>query len=340
MKKRMILEKWKTKAVAMMMAGVMVFAMAPLGAGTAFADEETAEPAEEPAVEEVEDVVVEAPEDVVADAPENIDVDVPEEATVQAAGVEAKGALKDLGVYTMDLSKGPKKLRFDMNNPTPEMMAIYYMMQGTREVEGKDYFYGKPGQTNGETYIDLDGQGEAFDLLMYADQSSYQEGPNGGSFDIYFSKLDTTNNKDGFTVMLTEEGKAYFESVPAESLPAGYKGYYSGVKFAFKSTAPVKQANPLALKGKTKKIKYKTLRKKTRTYAISNFMIVSNAQGAVTYKKVSGNKKIKIASNGKVTIKKKLKRGKYKVKVNVTAAGNNYFNPITKTVTFTVKVKK
>lgn len=324
MKKKMILETWKTKAVAMMMAGVMVFAMAPLGTGVAFADEENAEPAEEPAVEAVEDVVVEEPE----------------EATVQAAGVEAKGALKDLGVYTMDLSKGPKKLRFDMNNPNPEMMAVYYMMQVTREVEGKDYFYGKPGPTNGETYIDLDGQGEAFDLLMYADQSTYQESPDGVSFDIYFSKLDTTNNKDGFTVMLTEKGKAYFESVPAESLPAGYTGYYSGVKFAFQSTAPVKKANPLTLKGKTKKIKYKKLRKKTRTYEISNFLIVGNAQGAVTYAKVSGNKKIKIASNGKVTIKKKIKRGKYKVKVNVTAAGNNYFNPITKTVTFTVKVKK
>ena len=46
------------------------------------------------------------------------------------------------------------------------------------------------------------------------------------------------------------------------------------------------------------------------------------------------------AKTGKVTIKKKIKKGTYKVKVNVTAAGNKYFNKVTKTVTFVVKIKK
>ena len=339
MKKEMILEKWKTKTISLLMAGIMVFAMAPLGTAVAFADEEDVDGAEEPTVEAVEDVVVELPGEVASETPENVAVDVPEEATVQAAEVEAKGALKDLGVYTMDLSKGIKKLRFDMNNPTPEMMAAYYMMQLTRGVEGKDYFYGESGQEG--TYIDLDGQGEAFDLLMYADPATYQEGPDGASFDICFSKLDTTNNKDGYIVMLTEEGKAYFESVPADYLPAGYTGYYSGIKFAFKSTAPVKKANTLTVKAKkATKIKAKKMKKKAKSFNISKFMTVSGAQGAVTYAKAAGNKKITVASNGKVTLQKKIKKGTYKVTVNVTAAGNGSYSKVTKAVTFTVKVKK
>ena len=42
----------------------------------------------------------------------------------------------------------------------------------------------------------------------------------------------------------------------------------------------------------------------------------------------------------KVTIKKKLRKGTYKIKVKVTAAGNsNYKSSSTKTVTFKIRVK-
>ena len=66
----------------------------------------------------------------------------------------------------------------------------------------------------------------------------------------------------------------------------------------------------------------------------------SKGQGTLTFKKKSGNKKIKISKYGTVTIKKKLRKGTYKVKVKVTAAGNNnYKASSTKTVTFKIKVK-
>ena len=65
---------------------------------------------------------------------------------------------------------------------------------------------------------------------------------------------------------------------------------------------------------------------------------VSKAQGKVTYK-VSGNKKVSI-KNGKLTIKKGLKKGKtIKVKVTVTAAGTAKYNKATKTQTVSIKVK-
>ena len=66
---------------------------------------------------------------------------------------------------------------------------------------------------------------------------------------------------------------------------------------------------------------------------------VKKAIGRVTYAKASGNKKITVASNGKITVQKGLKRGKYKVKIKVTAEGNSKYLPLTKKITVTVVVK-
>lgn len=99
--------------------------------------------------------------------------------------------------------------------------------------------------------------------------------------------------------------------------------------------------NPLKVKGKTVKIKKKKIKKKAKVLAVSKVIkTVKKGQGKVTYKKLSGNKKIVVASNGKVTVKKGLKKGTYKVKVRVRAAGNDKYNPITRTVVFKIQVKK
>ena len=59
----------------------------------------------------------------------------------------------------------------------------------------------------------------------------------------------------------------------------------------------------------------------------------------VTYAKKSGDKNITVAKSGKVTVKKGTKKGTYKIKVKVTAAGNKSYAKKTKTVTFTIKVQ-
>ena len=107
----------------------------------------------------------------------------------------------------------------------------------------------------------------------------------------------------------------------------------------------IKAANPLTVKRKTAKIKYSKLKKKKQKLAVSKAMKINDAQGTVTYKLVSVKKAkfkkyFKISTKtGKITVKKKLKKGTYKVKVKVTAAGNNNYNSLTKTVTFKIKVK-
>ena len=62
-------------------------------------------------------------------------------------------------------------------------------------------------------------------------------------------------------------------------------------------------------------------------------------QTKVTYAKKSGDKNITVAKNGNITVKKGLKKGTYKVVVNVTAAGNSNYNKLTKAVTVKITVK-
>lgn len=112
------------------------------------------------------------------------------------------------------------------------------------------------------------------------------------------------------------------------------------------ATLLTKIENTLVAKGgKTAKVKYKKLRKKAQAVARSKVMTISNPQGNVTYKlaSVSKSKYKKFftinAKNGVVTVKKKLKKGTYTIKVSVTAAGNDDYKIATKTVAFKIKVK-
>ena len=82
--------------------------------------------------------------------------------------------------------------------------------------------------------------------------------------------------------------------------------------------------------------------KKTVIKAAKAFKVTKNVSGGkVTYKKTSGAKKITVASNGKITVKKGLKAGKtYTVKVKATSKKTTNYKAASKTVTFKVKVTK
>ena len=141
----------------------------------------------------------------------------------------------------------------------------------------------------------------------------------GTDYEIYYS-----NNEDAGTASLT----------------ISFRHSFIG---SYKATFQISKAsNPLSVKGKTFKVKAKKIKKKALTVSISNGVkFVKNAGDPKVYKKKSGNKKIVInPTTGKITIKKKLKRGTYKVKVQITSLGNNnYEQSGTKTVTFKIKVK-
>lgn len=110
---------------------------------------------------------------------------------------------------------------------------------------------------------------------------------------------------------------------------------------ASKTVTNIRMLNPMKVKVTTKTVKVKTLKKKA---LVVTPMKVTYAKGKVTYKVVGGNAKSKKAlalnkKTGKVTVKKKTKKGKYQIKVKVTAAGTTAYKALSKTVTVTVKAK-
>ena len=143
-----------------------------------------------------------------------------------------------------------------------------------------------------------------------------------------------TNNTKVGTATVTLKGIG-----TAEVTPEGqdYPDLFGGTKKAtFKI---VKAKNPMVVKTKAVTFKAKDVKKKNQTIKQAAAFTVTKNQGKVTYKKKSGDAKITIASNGTITVKKGLKKGKYKFVVNVTAAGNANYNKITKAATVNITVK-
>ena len=97
---------------------------------------------------------------------------------------------------------------------------------------------------------------------------------------------------------------------------------------------------PLAVKGKTIKVNYSKLKKKSQSYKVSKALSISGYKDGLTFKKLKGNKKITInKKTGKVTVKRYLKKKTYKVKVKITAKGADGAAPKTATATFKVRVR-
>ena len=102
-------------------------------------------------------------------------------------------------------------------------------------------------------------------------------------------------------------------------------------------TPVVKKANTVKVTVKTPSVKAKN---KKQTISASKIFKVSKAQGKISYKKVSGSKNLTISKTGKITVKKGTKAGTYKIKVAITAAGNENYKAKTVNKTVKVKVKK
>lgn len=91
----------------------------------------------------------------------------------------------------------------------------------------------------------------------------------------------------------------------------------------------IKAANTLKVAPVTKKLKATKVKKKAQSFTIKT----TQAQGKITYK--SSNKKVKVTSAGKVTVKKGTKKGKYKI--TVIASGNGNYKNGVKNVTIIIK---
>ena len=100
-----------------------------------------------------------------------------------------------------------------------------------------------------------------------------------------------------------------------------------------------KAAQSMTVKAKNPSVKASKLKNKNQTIIKAKAFTITKAQGKVTFEKVSGSKKLTITSGGKITVAKGTKKGTYRIKVMVTAAGNKNYKAGSKTVTVKIKVK-
>ena len=203
---------------------------------------------------------------------------------------------------------------------------------------------------------------------LVSQNAGTSSGTNAGR-NFVFQEMTTYTGKDEVDMSgvkfaaktVTYNGKA--QSITATGVPAGVQVAYTGngkvnagtytVTATFKvdeelydTPAPmtakltIKQAAQsisVASAQLTKTVKAKKVKKAKQT---TTKVVVKGAQGKVTYKKASGSAKLSIGkSTGKITVKKGTKKGTYKLKVKITAAGSTNYAAATVTKTIKVKVK-
>lgn len=98
-----------------------------------------------------------------------------------------------------------------------------------------------------------------------------------------------------------------------------------------------KKAPTIKTKIGTKNLSYNTLKKRAQVFTLGTSV---NSKGTLTYKKLSGSRAVSVNSKtGKLTVKKGLKKGTYRVKVQIKSAAKGNYTAGSRTVTVTVRVK-
>ena len=99
-----------------------------------------------------------------------------------------------------------------------------------------------------------------------------------------------------------------------------YEVFYAGSSGYNRVMQQIEKAG-LQVSGNMVTVAYGRAAKKALTVKAEKAFSVKNAIGKITYKKIKGSKKIKVCKDGRIKLKKGLKKGTYKLKVKVTASG-------------------
>ena len=145
----------------------------------------------------------------------------------------------------------------------------------------------------------------------------------------------TSNSK---VATVDKNGKVTIKGVGTAKITVTAKETDTYKKATKTITVKVAKAAPtIKTKVSAKTLKYASVKKSSQSFTLGATV---NSKGTLTYKKTSGTSAISINSKtGKVSVKKGLKKGTYKVKIQIKAAAKGNYNSASKTVTVTVKVK-
>ena len=197
--------------------------------------------------------------------------------------------------------------------------------------------------------VDITGQVEAKaggELISIADAEVGSAVYNGKAQEpvVSYGGEVLTEGTDYTLIKLTDENE--IKNAGTYYVTLHGKGRFTGVDM--KAFVITKAANTLQAKGKTAGLKYSRLKNKVQKLSVSRVIrLTDKGQGARTYTLSSAKQGKKNCrkyftvnkKTGKITVKKGLSRGTYKVKIRVRAAGNANYKASGKVVTATIKVK-
>lgn len=142
------------------------------------------------------------------------------------------------------------------------------------------------------------------------------------------TKVATVDSKGKVTIKAAGTAKITITAKATSSYKAATKTL----------TVKVAKAAPiLKTKITSKNVSYNALRKKAQVFTLGASV---SSKGKLTYAKTAGSSAFTVnKTNGKITVKKGLKKGTYKIKVKISAKATANYNAGTKTVLVTVRVK-
>ena len=142
------------------------------------------------------------------------------------------------------------------------------------------------------------------------------------------TKVATVDRKGKVTIKAAGTAKITI----AAKATSSYKAATKTLTVKVAKAAPV-----LKTKITSKNVSYSALRKKAQVFTLGASV---SSKGTLTYAKTAGSSAFTVnKTNGKITVKKGLKKGTYKIKVKISAKATANYNAGTKTVLVTVRVK-
>ena len=142
------------------------------------------------------------------------------------------------------------------------------------------------------------------------------------------TKVATVDRKGKVTIKAAGTAKITI----AAKATSSYKAATKTLTVKVAKAAPV-----LKTKITSKNVSYSALRKKAQVFTLG---VSVSSKGTLTYAKTAGSSAFTVnKTNGKITVKKGLKKGTYKIKVKISAKATANYNAGTKTVLVTVRVK-
>lgn len=142
------------------------------------------------------------------------------------------------------------------------------------------------------------------------------------------TKVATVDRKGKVTIKAAGTAKITI----AAKATSSYKAVTKTLTVKVAKAAPV-----LKTKITSKNVSYSALRKKAQVFTLGASV---SSKGTLTYAKTAGSSAFTVnKTNGKITVKKGLKKGTYKIKVKISAKATANYNAGTKTVLVTVRVK-